>query len=76
MYRQQIESGGIRAVGYDPESRTLEVELPGGAVRDYAEVPEAVYESLLQAPDKEAFVRDNIAEQYQEVRAGEAARGD
>jgi hypothetical protein len=44
------------SVGYDDWSKTLEIEFPGGAIYDYAHVPEVLYRDLLQAESKGRFV--------------------
>jgi hypothetical protein len=44
------------SVGYDDWSKTLEIEFPGGAIYDYAHVPEVLYRDLLAAESKGRFV--------------------
>jgi len=44
----------IRAVHFDRSTRTLRVELENGAVYDYADVPERVYDELARAPSRDS----------------------
>lgn len=50
MWRERIQSEALRSVGYDAESRTLEIEFASGLVYQYFDVPEDVYEGLMAAP--------------------------
>lgn len=49
MQRTAVTSSQIKSVGYDPASRTLEVEFTKGAVYQYFDVPEAMYRDLIEA---------------------------
>jgi hypothetical protein len=64
MRRQRVDSSAISSVGYDPRSRTLEVEFSSGAVYDYFGVTGRVWTSFLDAPSKGKFfarrIRDNF----------------
>jgi hypothetical protein len=51
-----MASSGVVSVGYDDWSKTLEIEFPGGAICDYAHVPEVLYRDLLEAESKGRFV--------------------
>jgi hypothetical protein len=61
----------IRAVHFDRGTRTLRVELESGAVYDYADVPEHVYEELAHSPDRDAYFRANVRDEFLGSRAGE-----
>jgi hypothetical protein len=69
MRRKSVSSSAISSVGYDPKSRTLEVEFTSGGVYDYSEVPKKVYESLMAAPSKGRFLAQRIRGRYPSVRA-------
>ena len=60
MVREPVESSSIRAVGYDPASRALEVEFRNGAVYLYRAVPSAVHAQFMAAPSKGRFLNARI----------------
>ena len=64
MERKRVNSGTIRSVGYEPGSRTLEIEFTSGSIIQYANVPAEVYRRFLAAPALASFFRDNIEEEY------------
>lgn len=82
MRRQRVASSGMVSVGYDDWSKTLEIEFPGGAIYDYAHVPEVLYRDLLAAESKGRFVNLYIKPyfEHEEIETGEpvmyASRGD
>lgn len=47
MKRQSVSSSNLRSVGYDPETKTLEVEFQNGSVYQYFNVPPQVYKGLM-----------------------------
>lgn len=49
MERNAVISSHIASIGYDPLQRTLEVEFRGGAIYQYYDVPEALYEGIMSA---------------------------
>ena len=49
MERQFVESSNIMSVGYDPVNMILEVEFKTGAVYQYYEVPQRIYDGLMAA---------------------------
>ena len=59
-----MESSAIESVGYDPVSRTLEVEYAGGGVYRYLGVPPRAYELLLRADSRGAYVNRRIKPYY------------
>ena len=61
----------ILAVHFDRATRTLRVELENGAVYDYADVPERVYDELARAPARDAYFRENVRDEFIGSRAGE-----
>lgn len=60
MNREQVASSNIVAIGYDEHSQTLEVEFAGGAVYQYYNVAQPLYEQLMQASSKGQFLAYQI----------------
>ena len=61
----------VRAVHFDRGTHTLRVELQTGAVWEYADVPEHVYDELARSPTPDAYFRDNVRDEFIGARAGE-----
>ncbi|HWE40766.1 MAG TPA: KTSC domain-containing protein [Isosphaeraceae bacterium] len=64
MDRSAVESRLIRSVGYDLAASILEVELVGGALYEYFDVPYSAFEELLEAESKGAYYNDLIKDFY------------
>ena len=64
MERTRIHSPGLRAVGYDPARRLLEIEFPDGSVYQYERVPPDLHRRFLAATSKRSFFEDNIEEVF------------
>jgi hypothetical protein len=64
MQLTTVESSMIYAVGYDEESRTLEVVFNSGGVYRYLGVPKNVYEGLLAADSKGSYMQANVIDVY------------
>jgi hypothetical protein len=64
MERKRINSDKIRAVGYDPRSRVMEVELRDGAVLAYSGVSQEVHRQFMNAPSPSSYYEDKIADEF------------
>lgn len=53
MNREPVASSNIAAIGYDETSQTLEVEFTSGALYQYYNVTQALFEQLMQASSKQ-----------------------
>jgi hypothetical protein len=49
MVRRPVESRLLASVGYDPETRSLEVELRDGTLRLYEDVPRLFYKNMVKS---------------------------
>jgi hypothetical protein len=49
MDREVVVSVSVRAVGYDPETSTLEIEFCDSSVYQYAQVSEEIYSGLMNS---------------------------
>ena len=68
MRRDAVESTTLKSMGYEGESQILEIEFQSGAVYQYLDVPEAVYEGLRRAGSKGRYFNDEIRDDYAFVR--------
>jgi KTSC domain len=68
MDRKKVSSSGIRSVGYDPSSQTLEIELSDGTIWQYSKVPSEVQRRFIAAPTMISFYRDSIEDDYSRKR--------
>ena len=64
MDRIAVTSSSIASAGYSPEESTLEVEYRNGSVYQYFAVPKSVFNSLVAAGSKGAFVSERIKGRY------------
>lgn len=64
MNRTPVSSSNVVSVGYDPNTLTLEVEFKGNSVYQYFDVPEAVYQELMQASSIGQYLNANIKQSY------------
>ena len=64
MEREVVASSNIASVGYDNPTQTLEVEFLNGAIYQYFNVPENMYEKLLLEPSKGRFLNTYIKPLY------------
>lgn len=69
MQRQAVTSNHIRSVGYDPSTKTLEVEFKNGRIYHYVKVPLAEFDALMSSESHEEYLNDNIKStfSYREV---------
>jgi hypothetical protein len=63
-----VESSNIKAVGFDPNGRTLRVEFNSGSQYDYEDVPPTVYQEFIESPSKGRFFAQNIKGHFQCVK--------
>jgi len=62
--RTPVRSSNIRSVGYDPETRILEVEFHTGGIYQYSGVPETIFQGLMRAVSKGSYFHDHIKDRY------------
>ncbi|ATY30602.1 KTSC domain-containing protein [Sphingomonas psychrotolerans] len=65
MERQAVSSSNLASVGYNPDSETLEVEfLSTGKVYEYYNLPQFMYDRLMEAPSLGKFFNAEIKNAY------------
>ena len=64
MQMIDIESSMLSAVGYDPATQTLRALFNRGKTYDYFEVPQQVYDQLIESDSKRHYMRDEIIDAY------------
>lgn len=60
MNRVHVTSSNLKSVGYDSESKILEIEFDSGSVYQYLDVPESVHEGLINAESHGKYFDVNI----------------
>jgi ATP-dependent DNA helicase RecG len=66
--RIPVASSNIAAVGYDKEACILEIEFHHGAIYQYANVPEKVYEELMSSPSQGAYFMNEIKGRFEQLK--------
>jgi hypothetical protein len=61
---KSVKSSHIQAVGYVPESKTLNVTFHNGQTYQYSGVPESEYKALLAAPSPGGHFIKNIKSKF------------
>lgn len=64
MERTSVISSNIRAIGYDSDNQTLEVEFNYGAVYQYSGVPQEEHEGMMNAESKGKYLNAQIKGRY------------
>ena len=65
MERTPVTSTMIRAVGYDAETKSLEIEFnKGGAIWLYSEVPAEEHDALMKADSLGKYFLSRIKDKY------------
>lgn len=64
MEMKRLNSGRLRAAGYERGTRTLRVELDDGSAVEYSGVGEEVWRRLAQSGSAWSFYRDAIEEEF------------
>ena len=64
MDRTSVSSSNIDSIGYDSGSQTLEVEFNSGAIYQYYDVPEYIFDELLCASSAGSYLSQNVKNTY------------
>ena len=64
MRRLPVASRALKSVGYDRESRTLELEFTSGTLYHYFDVPEFTFRALMHAKSKGRFFQTSIDRKF------------
>jgi len=64
MKRLGVSSSNVASVGYDEETKTLEVEFHNGDVYQYHSVPVSEYEGLMGAASVGKYLHSYIGRVY------------
>lgn len=68
MDRKPVDSSNLSSVGYDPASKTLEIEFNSGSIYQYSGVPEYIYNGLMNAPSKGKYLNQNVKTRYDYIK--------
>jgi KTSC domain len=60
LQRTPVSSSNLRAVGYDPATRVLEVEFLDGGAYQYSGVPASVYAGLMSASSHGSYFDQHV----------------
>ena len=75
MEMKKLNSGKLRAIGYDPRERILRVEFDDGSAIDYSGVGSEVWKRFSSSGAAWSFYRDNIEEEFAGKRGRAAVAG-
>lgn len=64
MEMKKINSGKLRAIGYDARTRPLQVQLDDGSTLQYGGVGEDTWRRFSGSAAAWSFYRDNIEEEF------------
>ncbi|NOU01380.1 MAG: KTSC domain-containing protein [Gallionella sp.] len=64
MKMKKINSGKLRAIGYDFRTRILQVQLADGSTLQFSGVGEEIWRSLSSSGAAWSYYRDNIEEGF------------
>lgn len=70
MQRYAAASSNIASIGHDAATETLEVEFLSGAIYQYYNVPENMYDKLMRESSKGRFLHTYIKNAYPYSRVG------
>jgi len=70
---KKINSGKLRAIGYDARVRSLQVQFDDGSTLQYSGVGEETWRSLSNSGAAWSYYRDNIAEEFTATRVSTSA---
>lgn len=73
MEMKKINSGRLRAMGYDARARLLQVQLDDGSTLQYSGVGEETWRSFSSSGAAWSYYRDNIAEEFTVKRISASA---
>jgi hypothetical protein len=68
MERTPLQSSNLTSIGYDAKSNTLEVEFLNGSLYQYFDVPENVYEGLINAVSHGQFLNQVVKGNFRYAR--------
>lgn len=68
MERKRVKSDKVRAIGYDPKTQVLEVELRDGTVLAYSGVSQEVHRQFMNAPSPTSYYEDKIVDEFSSRR--------
>lgn len=60
MERKPVTSSNIASIGYDENTSTLEIEFLNNSIYQYFDVPQQIYQGLMQADSHGQFLAQNI----------------
>lgn len=64
MKRDIVSSSNIRSIGYDAGSQTLEVEFLNGGIYQYFDVPNSIFDGLMNASSHGEYLAANVKGTY------------
>ena len=64
MEMKKINSGKLRAIGYDARNHLLQVQLDNGSTLQYSGVSEEIWRRFSNSGSAWSFYRDNIEEEF------------
>ena len=64
MEMKPLNSGKLRAAGYDARARVLRVQLDDGSTLEYVAVGDEIWRRLSASAAAWSFYRDNIEEEF------------
>jgi len=64
MEMKAINSGKLRAIGYDARARLLQVQLDDGSLLQYSGVGEEIWRRISASGAAWSYYRDNIEEEF------------
>ncbi len=73
MEMKKINSGKLRAIGYDARAHLLQVQLDDGSTLQYSGVGEDLWRRLSSSGAAWSFYRDNIEEEFAAKRVSASA---
>jgi hypothetical protein len=73
MEMKKLNSGKLRAAGYDARARVLRVQLDDGTTLEYSGVGDEIWRRLSSSAAAWSYYRDNIEEEFTAKRVSGSA---
>lgn len=72
MEMKKLNSGKLRAAGYDARARVLRVQLDDGSTLEYSGVGDEIWQRLSSSAAAWSYYRDNVEEEFTARRVADA----